>query len=143
MGKAKDGSDRGRPPVIDEDKVRKLETAFSYGASNAEAIAFADVAERTFYDYKKANPKFSQRIDQLREKPILQARKVVVDAMQNGDAKTARWYLERKRKDEFSAKQEVENYGNATKPPIKIQEEPKTLEEAEALYRQMCAEAME
>ena len=37
---------------------------------------------------------------------IFKARTVIADALNNKDENTARWYLERKRKDEFSTKQE-------------------------------------
>jgi hypothetical protein len=43
----------------------------------------------------------------LKEKLILKSRSVIAYALDNKDENTAKWYLERKRKDEFSSKQEI------------------------------------
>ena len=43
----------------------------------------------------------------LRDKPALQARKVINDALIDGDASTAKWYMERKKSQEFSTQQDL------------------------------------
>lgn len=97
----------GRPTVITEEVLRKLETAFAMGCSDREACLYADIGSSTLYDYQNANPDFLERKNALKEKPVLMARAVILDKLQDKDAETAKWYLERKKKDEFSTRQEI------------------------------------
>ncbi len=96
----------GRPTKMTEIVIGKLEEAFAYGASDREACFYADINPDTLYAYQKEHPEFSERKEALKERPILAARQKVVQEIQN-DVKNAQWYLERKRKDEFSLRQEV------------------------------------
>lgn len=86
--------------------LSKLEQAFAIGATNEEACFFAGIAPATLYTWHNADEALSERHKALKNKPVLQARKVVIDAMQNGDAGTAKWYLERQRREEFSTRTE-------------------------------------
>ena len=45
---------------------------------------------------------FSERMKALKHTPVLKARQVVIDNLD--DVNTAKWYLERKRKEEFSVR---------------------------------------
>lgn len=102
----------GRPQFDGKDinmVLKKLDEAFSIGCSDVEACAYADISPAAMYEYQKKTPKFLERKRVLKEKPILLARKVVIDAMQNGDANLAFKYLERKRRDEFAIRVENEN----------------------------------
>lgn len=86
--------------------LNKLEEAFAYGASDSEACFYASISHQTLYDYQKKHPEFIERKAALKERPILAARQKVVQEIAN-DVKNAQWYLERKRKDEFSPRTEV------------------------------------
>lgn len=97
----------GRPPKIDKEVLAKLEQAFAMGCSDSEACVFADINMATLYRYQQHNPEFSNRKKLLKDKPVLKARSIVVNALNKNDKEVAKWYLERKRKDEFSLK--VEN----------------------------------
>lgn len=97
----------GRPRAITPKKLEKLEEAFKLGCTNREACFYADVAESTFYDFLKDCPKFSEKILVWKEYEKIQARGVIHKALKNGDKDIAKWYLERKAKDEFSTKQEI------------------------------------
>lgn len=97
----------GRPTKIHEEELRKLETAFKMGCNNSEACAYAEIPESTFYDYIKANQDFSDNINKWKKNPILKAKHTIYKSLE--DPKTARWYLERKCKDEFSTAQEIFN----------------------------------
>lgn len=107
MAKKKETKKIGRPNKIKEEELRKLETAFKMGCTNSEACAHADVPERTFYDYIKANEDFSQKIDKWKKTPILKAKHTIFQNLD--DTRTAQWYLERKCKHEFSTAQEIMN----------------------------------
>lgn len=102
----------GRPQFDGKDVqlvLQKLDEAFSIGCSDVEACAYADISTTALYEYQKKDAKFLDRKRRMKEKPILLARKVVVDAIQDGDSDLAFKYLERKRRDEFALRVENEN----------------------------------
>lgn len=104
-------NDTGRPTVMTSETVVALCTAFTMGCSDIEACAFAGIGTTALYEYQKHNPEFTERKKLLRETVAVRARHVVEKAINEGDKDMAKWYLERKKKDEFSTK--VENNGNA------------------------------
>ena len=110
MTKKKDPKDKktaGRPTVMTQDVVNKLEQAWSMGCSDVEACLHADISKQTLYDYQAKHPEFVDRKERLKEMLVLKARTVIADALNRKDENTAKWYLERKAKKEFSTRQEV------------------------------------
>jgi len=103
----------GRPKKINKDKIGKLEEAFAIGCTDLEACLFADIAASTLYDYQKEHTEFLERKKKLKEMPVLKARTKVVEEIDN-DPGTAKWYLERKKKDEFGPQQKVDVSGAIT-----------------------------
>lgn len=101
-------SNAGRPSVMTPVVIGKLEYAFSLGCSDREACIFAGINPTSLYDYQKKFPEFTQRKEDLKETQVIKARQAVADALATGDAATARWLLERKRKEEFCTKSIVE-----------------------------------
>jgi hypothetical protein len=106
----------GRPTVMTQDVINKLEQAFSLGASDVEACFFAGISHQTLYNYQDKNPEFIERKKALKEKLVLKARSVIASSMESGDKQTAQWYLERRKKDEFSTKVENEHTGKDGSP---------------------------
>lgn len=102
----------GRPPTIKSEKVQKLQIAFCLGCSDEEACLFAGVKRSTFYDFCKKHPEFSEQKEQWKKNPILKAKKLIFDNL-GTDLKTARWYLERKCRNEFSLKNEITEDNNS------------------------------
>lgn len=90
----------GRKPIVDEIVVAKLEQAFSIGCPTLEACAFAGISRDCFYDFVKKYPEFSDRFNDLKHKPILEARDTVVRSIKTNPEMAFR-YLERKRPKEF------------------------------------------
>ncbi len=80
--------------------LRKLEEAFAYGATDKEACFYAGISTSTLYKFQQGNEWFSERKEALKAQPILLARKTVVEAIALSP-NTAKWYLERKKADEF------------------------------------------
>lgn len=110
MTKRKDPKDKlkvGRPSVMTPEIINKLEQAFSMGCGDLEACLYADLTPSVLYRYQESHPEFKERKAMLKEKLILKARTVIADALNRKDENTAKWYLERKRKDEFSTRQET------------------------------------
>ena len=101
-------SNAGRPTKITEAAIQKLEYAFGIGCTVLEACCHADISKTAYYDYLQRNPKFTDRIELLKEKMPLKARKVIDTELDSGDAHTAKLLLERNKKAEFSTQQNVE-----------------------------------
>lgn len=107
----------GRPTIMTPDVVNKLEEAFLLGCTDLEACLFADISKQTLYNYQEAHPEFIDRKEKLKENPILLARRSVIKDMQE-DGDLALKYLERKKKDEFSMKQDLNLGGQGKDNPI-------------------------
>lgn len=101
----------GRPTSVTPETLAKLEQAFSLGCSDLEACIHADIAKSTLYDYQGRHPEFVERKEMLKRKLVLKARTVVANALEKEDENTAKWYLERKARDEFSVKNVTELEG--------------------------------
>ncbi len=94
----------GRPRVITQQVVGKLEQAFMYDCTVEEACVYAGIHKDTYYEFCKQYPEFSDRIAALRFYPVLVARRTVINAIVQGNARLAMKYLERKRPQEFSSR---------------------------------------
>lgn len=97
----------GRPTKLTPETIDKLRTAFLMGCSDIEACLYADISKTTLYNYQQKNQDFFDQKEQWKEQLTLKARTVIAAALNRKDENTARWYLERKRKDEFSTRQET------------------------------------
>ena len=102
----------GRPTVMTDDVLRKLEEAFMRGLSDRQACLYAGIAESTLYEYQKGNAAFSERKNTLKENVKLRARLNVFGAIERGDLDASKWYLDRK-DDEFKPKQATDMTMNA------------------------------
>ena len=111
-------ADIGRPTVVTPEILNKLEQAFLMGCSDLEACFIAGIGKTALYDYQKANPDFTERKEEMKQKPIILARTSVINAMKN-DGDLALKFLERKRKDEFGVKQTFDHTFNT---PVVINE---------------------
>lgn len=104
----KDSNPIGRPTKMDETTVNKLKEAFALGCTDEEACYYAEISKQTLYNYQDNHPDFLDQKQRLKERPVFLARKTVVDGVQS-DKDLALKFLERKKKDEFSLKQETDN----------------------------------
>lgn len=95
----------GRPNKIDDMVLKKLEEVFAIGGTDKEACFYADISHQTLYNYQQEHPEFVERKEALKERPILKARKEVVNGIE-GNPEFALKYLERKKKAEFSLRTE-------------------------------------
>lgn len=97
----------GRPTVMTTETMDKLREAYLMGSSDREACIYADIGLQTLYDYQKDHPGFSEQKELYKLNPILKARKTIYDELEKGNVKISMWYLERKVRDEFSTKKEI------------------------------------
>lgn len=92
----------------EEDEKRvlaKLEEAAAIDASLSERLFYANISKDSYYRYLKAHPEFRDRLEALKNKPVLKARKRVVEGIDES-YNNAMDYLKRKKKDEFSERHE-------------------------------------
>jgi len=86
--------------------ILKLEEAFSFDCTVAEACFFAGIGEACYYENVKVRPDLKERFEALRNDPVLKARQSVIKAF-TADPNLALKYLERKRRTEFALRQEL------------------------------------
>jgi hypothetical protein len=99
----------GRPTLMTENTIQKLEQAFSVGATDLEACFFANISKSTLYNYQESHPEFVERKEGLKNQLSLIAKNTLGRSIKNGNETDAKWYLERKNKDEFSTKTQSDN----------------------------------
>lgn len=102
-----DGTNRGRPTIMTDDVVSKIEYGFMKGLNVTECCHYADISRNCFYEYLEKNPDFKDRIEELKSNPSTRAKLNIVEAIENGDTDISKWWLERKNKDEFSTRQDI------------------------------------
>lgn len=93
----------GRPTVITDDIVRKLETAFQDGFSVSEACLTAGISRTAYYERKAADEAFADKMELAKRYISIRAKKVVVRAINDGNFNAAKWWLERRVREEFGA----------------------------------------
>jgi hypothetical protein len=90
-----------RPTIITEDTVSKLEAAFRDGLSVSEACFVSAISRTAYYDRRAADDAFAYNMDLAKAWATIRAKKVVIQAIDRGDLSAAKWYLERKSKEEY------------------------------------------
>ena len=94
----------GRPTVITEEVVRKLEQAFADGFNVVEACFNTGISRDTYYRHLDANTEFSYRMNSAQSNLTSKAKSNIAKAINNGDVGTSRWYISREdRKDEYNS----------------------------------------
>lgn len=102
-------SEVGRPTVMTPETLHKLDEAFLNDLTDEQACFFADIAPSTLYKYQEEHPEYTERKRLLKEDTKIKAKLKVKQQIEVEEgAETAKWYLERKAKNEgFSARTEL------------------------------------
>lgn len=90
----------------EEEVLAKLEQSASLGCDVKEMCFYADISYSTFYKYLNKRPKIKERMERLREKPCLMARKTLIENIKT-NPELALKFLERKKRAEFAPNPEV------------------------------------
>ena len=96
----------GRPTKLTSEVRKKLEEAAALDCTIEETCLYAGISKPTYYEWTKADPALSDRLDELRQTPVLKARQTVVKKLTENYG-NAMDYLARKRKGEFAPRQEL------------------------------------
>lgn len=97
----------GRPRKITNEVVGKLEYAFMKGFNISEACDYAAISRDTYYEKLKKSKEFSDRMERAKTNLQRKAKLNLAEAIESGNLDESKYYLERKCKDEFSVKQEI------------------------------------
>lgn len=116
-----------RPTVMTESMLLKLEEAFKLSLTDEEACLEVWISTSPFYDYCQKNPKWAKRKEVLKRTPNIQAKKNWIAELKGGNYNSSKEWLERKAKDEFSLKQEVEQTNTNVDVTDEVSEEQKKL----------------
>lgn len=95
---------------LTEENILELERRFRDGATILEAIDGV-MSEATYHLHRNKSPEFAGRMEMAREYVTEIARGVIAKSIKKGDSYSSMWWLERKKRDEFSTKTNVENSG--------------------------------
>lgn len=114
--------DSGRPTKMTPETLKILEDAFSVGATDKEASFLANISTTTLYNYCKEYPEFLERKEALKDMPKYKAKKNIVGDIDKGIVATSQWYAERKMKEEFSNRTDLNVSGELTSKIISVDE---------------------
>ena len=106
--KKKKDSDVWRPTVMTQDVVNKLEEGFAMWMTDIEACLYANISKPSLYKYCEKNTEFTDRKETLKNNLKMIAKTNLNKSIKDWDMLDTKWYLERKAKDEFSLRTEVE-----------------------------------
>lgn len=110
----------GRPSKMTDDVLTKLDEAFSFSCKDEEACIKAGVSLSTFYAYCKKYPAYRQHTKLLQKLPQIGAKKVIAEAIEQGDKSLAKWLLEKRCADEYGDAKTNLNLNFGTQEKIKI-----------------------
>ena len=96
---------------IDTDVLNDLKFAFCIGSTTAEACSYAGITEQGYNKWIAKMPEdlridWKFLVEKWRSETILKARNTINNDLE--EPSTAKWYLERKRRDEFATRTEQE-----------------------------------
>ncbi|MCB0073702.1 MAG: hypothetical protein KDE20_19675 [Caldilineaceae bacterium] len=86
--------------------IGKLEEGFMMDFTVEEACLFAGISTDSYYSYLKKNPEFANRKKLLNNNVAMKAKNNIASSINRGSEPDSKWWLERRRKDEFSTRSE-------------------------------------
>lgn len=101
----KDNNLGGRPTKFTDETVGKLRSAFMMGCNDTEACYYAQINRDTLHEWRQKYKWFSDKIEAWKNHPIMKAKTTIFNHL--NEVKVAQWYLERKCRDEFCLRREI------------------------------------
>lgn len=102
----------------------KIEEVAALDGSVKEMAYYCDVSHQTIYNWFEEDPGLFDRVERLRERPILKARQTISKSLETPQG--AQWYLSRKNKSEFSERIEQTGKDGKDLIPDTFTEEERT-----------------
>ena len=104
--KPEDKLKNGRPTKMTPEVQEKFIQGFKLGFNDSECAAYAEICRDTYMKFRDENPDFLRRVNAAKEHPFLMAKHTIAKSM--GKPEVAKWYLEKRRKDEFGDVKKIE-----------------------------------
>lgn len=101
--RSKKGKKNKEKVQLPESVVKKLEQVYQLDCTVDEIAYYLDVSRQTIYNWKIDFPDIFDRLERLRQRPVVLARESVMKGVAN-DPKLALEYLKKKKSDEFMDK---------------------------------------
>lgn len=98
----------GRPTKMTPLTVAKLEEAFCNDMTDEEACLHAGIDKSTLYRYQEKNEDFRDRKELLKNSLALHAKNNIAKGIHDGAKDITMWWLERRRKQDYSQRSEQE-----------------------------------
>ena len=95
---------KGRPESIDKETIERLIDGFSKDFNVAECCRYANIYTSVYYGFINRHPEYRELFESCRQDNGIKAKNILQNSLVDGDKETAKWYLERRRKDEYSTK---------------------------------------
>ncbi len=96
------GVKTGRPKATDKpDVVSKLVASFHSGLTVRQACWQSGISHDAFYARMRDDADFSDTMTKAQAMPSLSARSVITQAIAQGDVSAAKWWLERRDREDF------------------------------------------
>ena len=103
-------SNAWRPTKLNESVVQKLVEWFKMDFTTEECCSYAWISKMTFYDRYKKFPDFSYEIDSAKNYLFIYAKKKLAQWIQKGWFDEALRFLERRQRNIYTTKKEVETF---------------------------------
>jgi hypothetical protein len=97
----------GRPTKYNQETVEAILQALRDGNTRKDSCSVAGISEETFSQWRKRYPEFLDSIEKAEGKAAFHAVNVVRSAMDSGVWQAAAWWLERRRKQDWSLRTET------------------------------------
>lgn len=119
----------GRPTKRTPEVIQKIEEVAALDGSIEEMAYYAGIHRETLYAWMRDDKDLSDRITELRERPVLKARQSVVKNLDDPDR--AFRYLQHKRRAEFSTRveQDITTGGDKLESSTDLKELSKRFDE--------------
>lgn len=102
----------GRPQI--SMRLReKLVKSFKAGLNVREAAIHCGIKHSDLVEYMQYDEEFRMRVEGLQEHAVIKAKLNIASDIEKGKSSSSKWYLERKKPDEFSTKQDIMLNGSA------------------------------
>lgn len=86
--------------------IQKLEEALKQDFTIEEACRYALISSSTYHEWMKQGDDFRMKMEAAKDYVAIKAKKLVLEAIESGDLKTAKWYLEKTRSKQYGDKAE-------------------------------------
>lgn len=105
----------GRPTKMNDEVRKKMEEVAALDGTIEEMAYYCDVSRQTIYEWLKEDKVLSDRIERLRQRPVLLARQTINKRLTESYSNAVD-YLKRKRSKEFGDKQDITSNGESIQP---------------------------